>query len=542
MKRAHNAPKTITELCNYDSIVMLNVEYYSLPAGFNNQIAEYVGAYGRNLFLVGGEETFMFGNMEDTVFEKLSPVSFKLEESPEGATVALMLVLDCSSSMKGEFLALAKQGAIKSLEALYPNDQAGIVCFDKDAVLKSPLIAADTNGKEALTRVISALQVGSGTYYTKAIEIAAEELAKSDADVKHILFLSDGRPSDSGYYDAVINANDQDITISTIGLDYASSVLDNMAYYGKGRYHYAESAEDLPEIMLSEAEQSRINPTFKGPVFAEIKRQSPFTEGLDATALPPLEGYLGTTPKQDSEVHLVTDRGHPLFSTLTYGFGTVSLFASDLGSEWSESWFANDTARALIRKMLTFPRPAVHSDTSLSVSVTRHGTGIRLTVNTTGKSASNTVSALLKDPEGKEITLDLRPLQKGLYEGFLQTKEQTLYELTVVEKTPSGEEVDSATIPLAVGWCPEYDAFAKDGKALLSVICNLTGGTLLETAAEGARISLPAVKSPKSPQLLFLVLCGILFLVDVAVRRLRIKDLKEHFYEWKELFRGKTRK
>jgi hypothetical protein len=192
--------------------------------------------------------------------------------------------------------------------------------------------------------------------------------------------------------------------------------------------------------------------------------------------------------------------------------------------------------------MLTFPRPAVHSDTSLSVSVTRHGTGIRLTVNTTGKSASNTVSALLKDPEGKEITLDLRPLQKGLYEGFLQTKEQTLYELTVVEKTPNGEEVDSATIPLAVGWCPEYDAFAKDGKALLSVICNLTGGKLLETAAEGARISLPAVKTPKSPQLLFLVLCGILFLIDVAVRRLRIKDLKEHFYEWKELFRGKTRK
>jgi hypothetical protein len=124
----------------------------------------------------------------------------------------------------------------------------------------------------------------------------------------------------------------------------------------------------------------------------------------------------------------------------------------------------------------------------------------------------------------------------------LQTKEQTLYELTVVEKTPNGEEVDSATIPLAVGWCPEYDAFAKDGKALLSVVCNLTGGKLLETAAEGARISLPAVKTPKSPHLLFLVLCGILFLIDVAVRRLRIKDLKEHFYEWKELFRGKTRK
>lgn len=539
VKRAHTAPKTIAGLCDYDSIVLMNVDYYGLPAGFTSNISKYVGAYGRNLFLVGGRDTFMFGSMEDSVLEELSPVNFKLEESPEGATVALMLVLDCSSSMRGEYLELAKQGAIKSLDALHPNDLAGVVSFHKEATLQSPLIASDNKGKELLTRVISGLEVGSGTYYTEAIGIATEELLKCDADIKHILFLSDGRPSDGGYYDAVIKANDQSITVSAIGLNYSSSVLDYMAYYGKGRYHYVESAEELPQIMLSEAESARINPTIQGQIGTKINRQSPLTKDLDASSLPPLLGYLGTTAKEHAEIHLETNNGHPLFATAEYGMGTVSCFTSDLGGHWSKEWLASTNAAALVRQMLTFTRPALHSDTSLKVTATPQGTGVHLSVNTTGQNASNIVYVTLKDPLGQEIKKELSLRHKGLYEGVVQTEALTLYEMTVVEETANHEPVDQLTLPLAVNWCHEYDAFASGGEGILATICNLTGGSLLTKASEGAHIALPPLKIPKNPHLPILILCGLLFLADVAIRRLRLKDIKEHFYEWKEFLKGK---
>ena len=153
-----------------------------------------------------------------------------------------------------------------------------------------------------------------------------------------------------------------------------------------------------------------------------------------------------------------------------------------------------------------------------------------------GRVDSNLVYALLKDKEGNEQRIDLRALHSGLYEGFLPTEELSLYELTVVEESVSNKEVDRLTMPLAVNWCREYDAFAPDGRDLLQTLCSLTGGSLLSDPTAGAKLSLAPLKIPKSPALLFLILCGVLFLVDVAVRRLRLKDLKEHFNEWKALF------
>ena len=174
--------------------------------------------------------------------------------------VALMLVLDCSMSMSQQstYLQVAKQGAIKCVEAMSDNDYVGVVSFNRSAYLKSSLIEANETNKASLTRIISGLTTSQGTYYTEALEMAHEELLKSNAAVKHIIFLSDGQPSDRGYSEAVSNAAKDGITVSTIGLGYSSSILESMAESGSGRYYYVSSASDPPNIMLSETEQEMI--------------------------------------------------------------------------------------------------------------------------------------------------------------------------------------------------------------------------------------------------------------------------------------------
>lgn len=542
VKKIHEAPRTITDLCDYDGVILLNTDYYSLPAAFTRIIGEYVSVYGRSLFLAGGSQTFMFGNMEDTVLEEMSPLEFKFEESPEGATVAMMLVLDCSRSMKGEYLALAKQGAIKSLEALNPNDRAGVISFHSEETLECPLILADDEGIDKLTHVISGLETGSGTFYTNALTLATEELLKCDADVKHILFLSDGQPNDGGYYSAVIDANEQGITVSTVGLYYASSVLDYMAFYGKGRYYYVTSSDDLPEIMLSEAEQARVNPTIKGQIKAVAKRQSSLTENLDLTTLPPLSGYLGTTAKDTAEVYLSTDKGHPLFAVAEYGLGKVSCLTTDLNAIWTEGWFADPVASGLIRDMISFTRPKISKDTTLIYKTEQSGSDVLLRVNSVGTSFENTLTVLLESRSGEILEYSLPLKARGLYEGVLQADPNTVYKMTLIEKNAAGTELDRVEGALASGWCGEYDAFAPGGQALLATICNLTGGSLLQEAKQGADIVLAPLKTPRDLTAPFALLCGLLFLIDVAVRRLRLKDIKEHFYEWQALWQAKKNK
>jgi len=94
---AYNAPKSIIELCNYDEVILSNVNYDNLPSGYDKLLDTYVSVYGRSLLAVGGSDTFMYGNMEGTALEEILPVTFTLSESSEGNSVAMMLVLDCSS-------------------------------------------------------------------------------------------------------------------------------------------------------------------------------------------------------------------------------------------------------------------------------------------------------------------------------------------------------------------------------------------------------------------------------------------------------------
>ncbi|MBQ8911311.1 MAG: hypothetical protein IJY89_01925, partial [Clostridia bacterium] len=123
---AYRAPKSLAELCKYDAVVLSNVHCADLPRYYEETLQEYVGGYGRTLLAVGGRETFMFGDMQETALSDMLPVTLSLEESGEGNSVALMLVLDCSSSMKGDRFMIAKQGAIKCLDAMSDNDYVGV--------------------------------------------------------------------------------------------------------------------------------------------------------------------------------------------------------------------------------------------------------------------------------------------------------------------------------------------------------------------------------------------------------------------------------
>ena len=526
---ARNAPNSIIELCDYDEVILSNVDYDQLPSGYDELLETYVSVFGRSLLTVGGTDTMMYGSMGGTALEEMLPVTLRLQENSEGKTVALMLVLDCSSSMSQQstYLSVAKQGAIKCVEAMSSNDYVGVISFNSTAYLKSALIEATDENKEALTRTISALSTNRGTYYTEALILAHEELLESNADIRHIIFLSDGQPSDNGYTEAVRDAAEDGITVSTIGLGYSSDILESLASYGSGRYYYVSSALDLPDIMLSETEQVTVSSLITGQFVPVVAEDSALTATVSATALPQIYGYLGTTIKEEATAYITTEEGHPIYAAWTYGAGTVACFTCDLNGNWSSDWMTDPVGTAITQQMVATTVDAVHHDSSMSAMTTVRGQTTDITVATAGDT-DNALTVTAISEEGTQTYL-MTQSEPGIFTTRINTSDPGVYQLMVTQVDENGAIVDYLETAVAVSYSTEYDAFADSGETLLAALCDCSDGAVYTDLQQLASVRRNAIRMAYNPMVIFAVICAILLLADIAIRKLRWKDILNHF-------------
>jgi len=113
---AGKLPRTLSALRQYDEIILMNVDTAALPNKSDELLKEYVSRLGRGLFTTGGDKTYIYGGMENTVYEEMLPINMKVDED-ELPSAALALVIDNSGSMDGQRRNYAKKGAIMSVNA-----------------------------------------------------------------------------------------------------------------------------------------------------------------------------------------------------------------------------------------------------------------------------------------------------------------------------------------------------------------------------------------------------------------------------------------
>lgn len=526
-----NAPNTIVELCKYDEILLMNAHADDLPWQFANLLDVYVKKYGKTLLTIGGNRTYMYGNMSSYGYEDMLPVSFALTEAQTDQPVALMLILDCSLSMNGGNLPLAKQGAVKCVESMSEKDFVGVISFNSSATVRSPLVPANTVNKELLSRTISSLPTSHGTYYTHALRLACEELKKSSAPVKHVIFLSDGQPGDSNYYDAAEDLRANGITVSTIGINYSSQALTGIAQIGAGRNYYVSKTADLPDVMLSEAKQAAVANLITETFQPRFGKHADLTDGLEESTLPQLTGYIGTTLREDAVAYLESADGKPLFAEWQLGEGRVASFMSDLSGEWSKEWFRSEVGKELIRRMVSTTLGTTHNDSSLSLSLKQYGKTAEITVETGGEVTDGYVAIDLKTGIHKR-TYYLNQEKKGIYVGSVPTETSGVYTVTAVHTKKDGTLVDYAQTDFTVPYPKEYDLFAGGGRDLLVGISELTGGKCTDGITDEylsiANAVSQTISFPKDPTLWLVILAALLLLADIVIRKLRWKDVKYH--------------
>ena len=515
---ADDAPRKIAQLCDYDGIVLMNVHADDLPQSFGDLLNTYTGTYGRSVIALGGQETFMYGGMRDSIYEEMMPVSFSLSRTSDDESVAMMLVMDCSLSMSQQsaYMSVAKQGAIKCVESMTENDYVGLISFNQSATVEAPLEKNTSDRKASLNRIISGLTTSQGTYYTDALTLAHRELLKSDANIRHILFVSDGGPADTAYVNLLPGIAADGICVSTIALGHESTVLSEMAANCGGSYYFVQESTDLPNIMLSMTQQVTVNSYMTGTFAPVAVADSPLTPELPGS-LPMLEGYLGTTVKSGAQLHMTLGEDHPLYASWPWGKGTVACFTSDLDTPWSNAWLSN---KKLVQTVLSYAMPETHSDSALTVEAIPGGQSVNLTVKTP------TVDDSVLTLRSGDATMQLPCIAPGTYRGRISADGMGAYPITVTQTDRSGKVIDSISCTVAVPVQAEYDAFCDNGSGLLQSICTFTGGTLNAAAESLAAITAEPIRTVTDFRIPFGIVFSVLLLADVTIRKLRWKDIK----------------
>lgn len=156
-------PDTLEKMLVYDEIVLMNVDFTRLGSASEkgidsmtiaSNIKRYVQENGRGLLFTSGDNIYDYEDegFVDSPINDILPVELKVDEEKE--TVAMVLVIDLSSSMKEKMgsqtryqivLDSAKKVIMESNFA--PEDYIGVVVFDQDykVALEIQPIGDETN-------------------------------------------------------------------------------------------------------------------------------------------------------------------------------------------------------------------------------------------------------------------------------------------------------------------------------------------------------------------------------------------------------------
>lgn len=471
---------------------------------------------GGGLMMTGGADSFGFGAWYRTPVEAVLPVNTDLRSDVEIPLVALAIVLDRSMSMTAgnpTRLDLAKEGAIGVVDLAYQDDLLGLVVFS-DANLAQwafELRPATQQGKREMLSAILSIQAQGGTILEPAYRMAITALSESEAAIKHIVVLSDGKLFDGmssfGGQNSGVDFNTmarealtQSITTSTIavGDDADFEQLSGIARAGGGRYYEALDVRTLPQIFTTEAlttsrsllRENALNPALRTHPLAPA-----------SGPVPTIDAYIATTLKPTAEIILAGLQSEPILAVSRQGLGRSAALTTDLNSwagelaDWSELPALLGT---VVRWLQT--RPATYAAT-----IREQGARLHVLVDAVEDGEYINNKTLVTRYGG--VQQPLEQVGPGRYEGFvpLQAGGDMLLVLDG-DDIVARSQVRSANA--------EFDT--RGGAALLQTIAERTGGTFYEFLESYA----PQMPPARTSLWFYPALAGLaIFLSELFLRR-----------------------
>lgn len=367
-----NAPASMVELARYDEVILVNVAYRDMPAGFEELLHRYVQEMGGGLLTIGGRNDMVDGQMiphaynrenmaQSTYYKNMLPVHVQ----DFGAPTAVLIVIDISGSMtidhKDE---VALDAAMAIVETLGQQDYCGLMTMRNTSDVIYPI--ASMTQKDELIAEITGLQEASytgqgGTVFSGAFLKAADVLADVDGvEYKQIIVITDGDPGDEyEHYASYIEENKTNgITTSVISIyqdnEKKQENMQAVADLGGGKYYniVQEEIGMMPVYIMEQFAPEIAASICYGKDYAlELGDASVVVEGMDPALLPGLTGCYVTQLKNGAIAPLVSG-WMPIYAQWQYGKGHVASFLCDLNGNWSANFVASESAASLLDTIL----------------------------------------------------------------------------------------------------------------------------------------------------------------------------------------------
>ena len=413
---------------------------------------------------------------------------------------------------------MAKEAAARSLRLLRPGDRAAVLAFDSVPQWVAPLMSVAE--RDQLEQAIGSIYAGGGTEVYPALSAGFGALRDVDADVKHVILLTDGRSGSGGDYGELVREmRDERVSLSTVavGDDADTALLEAMARAGRGRYHFTADPEDIPEVFTQETLMATRTLLVDSRFYPAATSASPILRGLEA--VPPLDGYVAVTPKEQGEVVLVSPEGDPVLAAWQYGLGRAVAWTPDTGGRWSGAWAGTPASATLWGNLLSWLLPS-RDEGELSVRVEPEGDGALAVVaeNRREWEEVRPTYAVLLGPDGQRQELELSPAGPGRYRSSIGLPSPGAYVVRVSQSIDEGGELQGEA-----GWVAPYPAEYRESgvdRAFLSRVAASGSGRVLDSLEQAMQPSnrTAVARWPAWP--LLLALAALFWPLEIASRRL----------------------
>jgi hypothetical protein len=511
-------PVTVPGVAHWQSVALVNVSAAELGYQRMEALATATRDLGVGLAAFGGTNTYGPGGFAGTPLEEALPIDMRVANPEEKPPVAVMLVLESVESPAGD--QVLRGSARKLVANLAPQDLVGVANGESGVIVPLQPVG---NGKRIEKEIRDIPSFGDPPSYVPYIQDAASALAGHAGDTKYVVVLGDGDaddplPSPSFMADIV----HQGITVSTVGADVhgVPQFMANMAAIateGDGRFYDSESAGQLPSIFLDES-QTQLQPWVVQERFhAASGPPSAALDGINPSSLPPLDGYIASTPKPSAQVVLSGPGGDPVLAQWQYGLGTALAWTSDTDGRWTSELLRSPLAGKLFAGIVAATLPLAASP-ALSLSAQVEGDQAHLIAQVEGAPGDASALAHVVKPDGQGSDVPLAETAPGRFEGDVPTTEVGAY-LMRVEVSAGHRVLDAATAGVAVAYSPELRFIGTD-LALLRQMASAGGGAVLTSARQALSEPVPPVNVAQSLAEWLLALAVVLLPLDVALRRL----------------------
>jgi Mg-chelatase subunit ChlD len=514
-------PVDVAGVARWQAVALVDVSAAELGEARMAALADATRDLGVGLVAFGGPGSFGPGGWGGTPLETALPVSMNVENPVEKPPIAVMLVLETVESTAGD--QLVREAADRLVSNLSPDDLVGVTDGETGVVVPLQRVG---NAKHVEEEIASIPSFGDPQSYVPYMADAAAALRVHPAATKYMVVMGDGDAVDPlpspAFMASLVR---QGITVSTVGADVHGSpaLMANMAEIaaeGKGRFYDSESAYELPSIFLNET-HLQLQPWIVNERFRPVEvSPSPALSGIGAEGLPPLEGYVATTPKAASQVALAGPGGDPILASWQYGLGTAEAWTSDTTGHWTAELLRSPLAGKLFAGIVASTLP-LQASPALRVTAEVQGDEAHLVAQVLGAPSDASAVAHVAGPDGSGSETPLVETAPGRFEGDIPTSEVGPY-LMRVEVQAAGHVLDATTVGVAVAYSPELRYLGTD-KAYLSEVAAAGGGVVLSSAREAASVQVPAVYVTEGWWAALLVLAAVLLPFDVALRRLDLR-------------------